>query len=643
MSLVLPRISRVRLTGFDPIFKGPVELSPPPSPGPYLVLGGNGLGKTTILEATAFGIAGPADDVIQRDREDKRYMWGASLFRERLNDAHRAEVQVEFILGTKRIGVRRGMDSETVRGFRAGDGEWINSNAAPDLYAAAIVNDGGYRSVDDFRFLVHRLSYLPESRQNIVWHAETQLRIFLLLCADGDTEMEVREMALRLKELYNEMRHVNVSIGNLAKRLSHAEKKHPEASAPTEKSVAASPPEKLEIAAISSELASTSDRISEILASLESKGKELQALSTDIEARETVLAESEEQFVLRSLQSVEETRVALALHKMVVINHCPYCAQENDDLAREAIERLRLGLCPICGLAHIELGRLPEPTSAKRDLLEEERKRIKLLEETELLQKTLAELRSRDATLRSKATSLEFRLPRITAREKVVVLDNPDNLRSLRGTYQGDYERLTKLHDDLKADIEARYSDLLVNHARNFRLIEDRAREYATDFLGTTCVFTRTRSGLVDNNSRFDFPVLVPHFKGKDRTASRQCSESQAFFLDIAFRIALIEVSQQLSGHSATFICETPENALDLAYAENVAEMFASFAKAKGFSIMTANLQAGGIAEPLLHSVGTTSGRKKRILNLLEHAELSDVQISKRPKLDAQLAQLLKD
>ena len=70
-----------------------------------------------------------------------------------------------------------------------------------------------------------------------------------------------------------------------------------------------------------------------------------------------MLAESEEQFVLRSLQNVELARVALALHKLVVIKHCPYCAQENEELARDAIERLRLGLCPICGLPHVQLGR----------------------------------------------------------------------------------------------------------------------------------------------------------------------------------------------------------------------------------------------------------------------------------------------
>ena len=82
---------------------------------------------------------------------------------------------------------------------------------------------------------------------------------------------------------------------------------------------------------------------------------------------------------------------------------------------------------------------------------------------------------------------------------------------------------------------------------------------------------------------------------------------------------------------------------MDLAYAENVADMFMNFANAKGFSIMTANLQAGGVAKPPLRSVGPISERKKRILNLLEHAELSDVQISKRAKLDAHLAELLKD
>jgi hypothetical protein len=105
--------------------------------------------------------------------------------------------------------------------------------------------------------------------------------------------------------------------------------------------------------------------------------------------------------------------------------------------------------------------------------------------------------------------------------------------------------------------------------------------------------------------------------------------------------MALVEVASQLSGSPATFICETPENSLDLAYADNVGDMFSHFGKADCYSLMTANLQAGGVAEPLLRSLRTPADRKRRVFNLLEHVELSAVQKRKLGNLNRQLRRLI--
>jgi integrase len=48
-SPLLPRVSRVRLTGYAPLFREPIEFSVPDSPGPFVILGANTLGKTTIV------------------------------------------------------------------------------------------------------------------------------------------------------------------------------------------------------------------------------------------------------------------------------------------------------------------------------------------------------------------------------------------------------------------------------------------------------------------------------------------------------------------------------------------------------------------------------------------------------------------
>jgi hypothetical protein len=135
-SPLLPRVSRVRLTGYAPLFSEPIEFSLPDSPGPFVILGANTLGKTTIVQSTVFAIAGTASADVQDAREDKRFQWDLSYFRNRITDPKSAEVRVDFNLGKRSLGVRRGLDSERIRGVRVDDADWVNSSEAPPCLKA---------------------------------------------------------------------------------------------------------------------------------------------------------------------------------------------------------------------------------------------------------------------------------------------------------------------------------------------------------------------------------------------------------------------------------------------------------------------------------------------------------------------------
>src|ERR1700722_5836433 len=79
-ALVLPRLTAYDLQGFEPIFQS--EVSARLKAGPNLILGGNGLGKTTIMQAIVYGLTGGVSEDIE---EDKRLRWGHSYFRSRLS------------------------------------------------------------------------------------------------------------------------------------------------------------------------------------------------------------------------------------------------------------------------------------------------------------------------------------------------------------------------------------------------------------------------------------------------------------------------------------------------------------------------------------------------------------------------------
>jgi hypothetical protein len=118
--------------------------------------------------------------------------------------------------------------------------------------------------------------------------------------------------------------------------------------------------------------------------------------------------------------------------------------------------------------------------------------------------------------------------------------------------------------------------------------------------------------------------ILVPKFGETVRPNEESCSEAQRFFLDIAFRMALIDLASDVSEGSGTFICETPETALDMSYVDNVVKMFRSFADKGHNLILTANVQTDGIARKLLADIPRTE-RASRVLNLFDIGQLSDV------------------
>jgi recombinational DNA repair ATPase RecF len=92
-ALVLPRLISYSLEGFEPIFR--TEISVRLKPGPNLILGGNGLGKTTLMQAVVYGLTGGVSEDIE---DDRRLRWGHAYFRSRLTPGQpkSALVQVTF-------------------------------------------------------------------------------------------------------------------------------------------------------------------------------------------------------------------------------------------------------------------------------------------------------------------------------------------------------------------------------------------------------------------------------------------------------------------------------------------------------------------------------------------------------------------
>lgn len=630
-SLILPRIRHITLNGFQPLFEKTVELKLPV--GPFLLLGGNAMGKTTTLQAIVFALAGGVHEDIDAD---KRARWNVKHFRQVMNHGQDTEVQLEFELGTTRIAVRRGILSEDVLGIKLNGDEWIHgSKDATHEYERRVIEAGGYETFGDFRYLVHRLAYLPETRQSLIWDHKAQIRAVMLICSEPKREARFRELSRRLREIDTEKRHLHVDIGHLEKRIgSHSDDQTP----PSARSEEQSEVERIHVASegVGKALEEIARRRSKLHSSVDHYQSELFSINTQLEELQENLASTEDAFVLKLLQGVERATQGVALQKLLVYHLCPYCARRSEDLAKTASTAVSKGNCPICQ-QHFPSTSLSEDIGQIRSKIARLNKRQ---DETggkhARLQQELNELGDQEHKLRLQLDQLSGKLPRI--REELPEVDAEDLSSSLKTLeiYQTRHTNLEAVWQETKRELDAGFSEFTESSAERLQTLTNLASDYAHAFLGHECEFVPVRAK--DELGTVSF--FVPSFASKERPSPETCSESERFFLDIGFRMALLELAGSLSKSHSTFICETPENALDLAYTDNVAKMFGRFVKKRFSLLLTANIQSGGVAKPLL-SRYVPNQRRKRIFNLLRAGTLSEVQVKKLPEFDSQLKKIL--
>jgi len=300
------------------------------------------MGKTTTLQAVVFALAGGAHEDIEIDR---RARWDVKHFRQVVDRDKETEIQVGFDLSDTRIVVRRGIKTDSVLGFKLNRDAWIHGNSGLNQqYERIVIENGGYETFDDFRYLVHRVSYLPETRQTLIWDHKAQIRAVMLICSDPERENRYRTLNRRLRDIDTEKRHLHVDIGRLEKRI-----KSQSAAKPARRS-----PGQLEIEAIhraSEEVGKALEDIvrqrSKLLARAGVSRSDLFSANQNLEKLHEKLASTEDAFVLRLLKDVEAAQ-GIALQKLLVYHLCPYCSRKSDVLAKEASASVNHGNCPIC-------------------------------------------------------------------------------------------------------------------------------------------------------------------------------------------------------------------------------------------------------------------------------------------------------
>lgn len=598
--------------------------------GPAIILGGNGLGKTTLIQAIIYGMTGGNESI----EEPKGARWNHHFFTQRLNKnkISSASIQVELIFDKQALTIQRGLGNPNVQCFKLGAKKngWIkNSTKAQTAFEKALFEFGGYKNKEDFSFVVHRLLFLSEDRRLLAWDADAQIRILMLLIQGQLSEDDFRERRGKLQNMDTDKRHIRVALGKINAQIINLEKvKKPK----TKKRPSSSDHESENLANVQ-HLIKSLKKVSKNKLILEKDirklSEQLNSTSSEIETlRESI--ELKEASIFDSLMQNEEKESSLALNKLIEQGICPACGTLQEQLKHLANQHLQNHQCLICGSEELqiidaELSTFGSQLSTK-------------IRSQQTLINTLRPLKKQYDLLNSKEDDLQFEANKIWEEEAGVGLiergltttEIPDSLDDLYKTKSNFERQEAKLENQIQKKqkhLENDFEEFGIEvHSRLERLREI-YQTYATQFLGIKCELVKEKAtGLVN------FTIFIPKFYDIARETSSDCSEAQRFFLDIAFRLALVDLACEEVGGVSTFFCETPETALDISYIDNVVKMLQQFTDKDNSIVLTSNIQKEGIAEKLLEPIPKEK-RSSLVINLLEIGQRSEVHNNALKKL----------
>jgi hypothetical protein len=555
--------------------------------------------------------------------------FSGSYFRGRIagRDEDDAEIEVCFRIGTFDYEVRRGLfEPDELRGLTIKDRERqvpiIATTEMPRgerhrVYMRQIVKDTGFESFEEFVFLHHFVFTFDEHRGTLFWNTRVMERV--LYRAFGFEP----GMAKRADGIRREIQHEDSRVRNYQWEATRMRKRINEIRAQTH-AIAGAQQTYDTLLADHEALSRQFDEESKTLRDVEDGIRDANLQLAERSVRETALREEYARFFGRRF----ERRPPLTQHPLIaesLAKHvCGLCGSSTDEAHAAIAANAAATTCPLCNSA---LDRRVWATEDSDRLKKIDRELSLTRQSIKDVHKTLETLRKNEAEARHHWEATKDKLDEFDRQNSATL----DALRKLLARSGGDaslsdYREQVALldkekktaHDrreELKKHLLQLQKDLEQQYLQVEQSFVPRFAELAQGFLGmelSVQMEARTTDDL----------KLVVSVRGTPRRQQQHLSESQRFFLDIAFRMALTQ-HMSAPGSKGGMIIDTPEGSLDIAYEKRAGDMLAKFASAGHQIIMTANLNSSQLLLALARDCGHA---QMQLCRMMDWAELSEVQ-----------------
>lgn len=590
-----PVLERVRVTEYG-LYVGTAEkpgLDHHFVGGVNVIVGINGLGKTTLLNILLRSLSGasdvPGDDTLG-DKKRRLIPVERNWFRKRVpDDAVNAKVTIWFTLGERNFEVTRSLANLDITEL------WVDQQQVP--YGRATELEAAYRemvqsaaelsSFDDFVFLLRYVIFYLEDRRSLVWDPAAQGDILgILFGASGERT--------RYVELFNDLLSKDSEYRNMHAVVHGRRRKLEKQNSTVEggqiemlvKTLDERRSQLKDLTARKNELGRTRDGLRE----------QMENRRQEIHERRASLAAQLNSFYESFFPSLDGPARYLLAHFDAGVG-CLVCGNQDEAATQRVASKLMMNTCPVCE-SPLEHSHNLATDPFAGEAIEVQRREIS---EAELnLESMAAPLRSVNdeysttsaelVAITGNVIELERQLKKL-GESLPAVMARRDELQKEMLSFEAVLNQL----DCERVELAKQFGELaevIHKEVQSISLkIEETFATYISGFLAEQCEIKYSpryrQLGQRANTEQFPFPHFIPaltsgvHRGGVTvREAGQSVSESQKEFIDLAFRMALLALAAP--GAPTMLVLETPEASLDSVFVPRAADLLRRFATKTG-------------------------------------------------------------
>lgn len=652
--IFLPKLIRIEVNNFS-LYRQEPSFSYDFKTGINAIIGVNGIGKTTFIELIIYCLVGFKREYKLNKRknemtfEKKNQDYFSTRFDDDFDMNEQANAVLNFKVEDDVFTICRSLFNDEIQ-FVKLNGKFLKITEE-EIYNDYIIGRLGFNNFEALQKIVRDFLVFDEQRLNVAWEMDNQDEILRILLLDDREEEKFYALENKIISLDSTGRHLSedrrVARERLTSLFEEKEKLLQKVKSDDEEPEDVKLDENLDYDELISmksakqlEISAIEEEIELMLASIQSFTYDINKyigerniLNQELESIDSYISKGEAKLYSSIYDKLPDYYYTLE-KSLVNEGKCLACNTKSNELKQRYRANKETHSCLVCGSQvneEIELdpetitslnqyndqreGLLIKIKNRQNDIDKNKEKYSQLDKEVNNLLKSKEQKTAQLIQIESLVSQYKNEVPADTYSQLVLRLDN--QITELTHEVQRIYEE----RDKLKFELESLQNDFVNNIALMNQELSSYFNKYASTFLGLECELTMKRQKI----RSIPHVQFMPKVNGAERGDIHSVSESQRFFLDQAFRMAIIDFLQnKIDGFEVFFITETPEGSLDIAYEEQVAEMFTIFAKSNNNIVFTSNLNSSNFLSKIFMKIDK-SDRKRRILNMLEKGSLTKV------------------